>query len=102
MQNREEDPDYEDIPKAPVGPDWVTGVLDEDTLKDMDLESVDFDDNISGRTSTPTDMEGLRGGVDKGDGWVTFKLDGEDEVLGIDGEEGEEDDDEDDMDQRLR
>lgn len=62
---------------------------------------------------TAADMEGLKGGVDQGDGWVTFKLGKDDDVLGL-GAEGDDDDfdeDEDDeedeggndsMDARLR
>lgn len=45
-------------------------------------------------------MEGLKGGVDRGDGWVTFKLGKGEGALGLDGEDGfddfDEDDDEDD------
>lgn len=59
---------------------------------------------------TATDMEGLKGGVDQGDGWVTFKL-GEGEGLGLDGENDDFDDDDEDgeeeggdasMDARIR
>lgn len=62
---------------------------------------------------TATDMEGLKGGIDRGDGWVTFKL-GKGDALGLDGEGGDDyfdDDDEydeeeggggDDMDARIR
>lgn len=62
---------------------------------------------------TATDMEGLKGGVDQGDGWVTFKLGKGDDLLGLDGEDDDDyDDDEeeeeedqggsDSMDARLR
>eukprot|EP00903_Cladosiphon_okamuranus_P021077 g19362.t1 len=107
--------------------DWVTGVLDEDIMAGVDLSEddsdVDDDDKetydqavkraTSGK-STATDMEGLKGGVDQGDGWVTFKLGKGDELLGLDGEDfddGDYDDDEEDqedqggndsMDARLR
>lgn len=40
---------------------------------------------------TAADMEGLKGGVDRGDGWVTFKL-GKGDSLGLDGADDDFDD----------
>lgn len=128
-----EDPDNEDFPETPVGPQWVSGVLGDDIMEGVDLDSLDADeddekglevDDDSGkdiaalmrkrldeRAAAATDMEGLKGGVDKGNGWVSFRLKGGD-VLGVEGEEGgygdEEDglgldaDEEDGMDARIR
>ncbi|CAN0200338.1 unnamed protein product, partial [Ectocarpus fasciculatus] len=100
------------VPATGESSDWVAGVLDEDIMAGVDLEADGEDDAgdqdsetyaqaVKRATSgkfTATDMEGLKGGVDRGDGWVTFKL-GKGDALGLDGE-GDDDylDDDDDYD----
>lgn len=111
------DPDNEDIPTAPVGEGWVTAVLDEDIMGGVDFDDDDdYDDenvdieNAENSEKNADIMEGLKGGVDQGGGWVAFQLkDGE--ALEGGGEDGEDDDEgglglddgmEDDMDARIR
>ncbi|CAM9575917.1 unnamed protein product [Ectocarpus sp. 4 AP-2014] len=100
------------VPATGESSDWVAGVLDEDIMAGVDLEA-DGEDDADGEDSetyaqavkratsgkfTAIDMEGLKGGVDRGDGWVTFKL-GKGDARGLDGE-GDDDyfDDDDDYD----
>lgn len=71
--------DYEELPAMQEGEQWVSGTIEGDPFEGMDEDEDDVNASrrwrpVGSPNQTIAGMEGLVGGMDKGDGWVAFGL----------------------------